>query len=441
MTNLADAMEHAHVRGVLHRDLKPGNILLMPKESLSKPDPLEPDRTEIEPATLVPRITDFGLAKLESSEVTATRTGSLLGTAAYMAPEQVEGRTNQIDRRTDVYGLGAILYELVAGRPIFSELTSAATLLAVRQQDPIAPRTLRQNVPADLEAICLKCLEKDPAKRYETASELTADLQRFLAGEPTLARPIRRLQRGIRWAMRHRLLTAFIVLALVSLLGFTAGGAWHIVRLRSELETSDHLRTEAQEREAKYHELLYAADMRLANQALLEKDVTRATQLLDAHVPTANDADYRDLEWYVMERQAVGEHAVVDEVCTPTYELALSPDGNQLATVGQDAKLRLYEWPSGKRIMEIATGQREINGVDFSEDSQTIATTGDDGSLKFWDRTSSPRTQNAHRGTAYGVAYSSQARAWFTGGEDALIRKWNAVTGTLSGELTGLVNR
>ena len=197
---LADAVEHAHQRGVLHRDLKPGNILLAHQGSAVISTDPELEFSGTEPADLVPRITDFGLAKLQSSDATATRTGTLLGTAAYMAPEQVEGRTAAINRRTDVYGLGAILYELLTGQPPFREATDIATLVAVRQREPRRPSRLRASVPPDLEAICLTCLEKDANKRYSTAAALAEDLRRFLAGEPTLVRPLGPIQRTAKWA-------------------------------------------------------------------------------------------------------------------------------------------------------------------------------------------------------------------------------------------------
>jgi eukaryotic-like serine/threonine-protein kinase len=164
---LARAMHYAHQRGIIHRDLKPANILLGEDGA--------------------PKITDFGLAK-RLDELTQTRSGSVLGTPSYMAPEQAEGRIRQIGPRSDIYALGAVLYECLTGRPPFEAASLLETLELVRSQEPQSPRRLHPEVPLDLETICLKCLQKDPARRYGSADELADDLGRFLDGEPIRAR-------------------------------------------------------------------------------------------------------------------------------------------------------------------------------------------------------------------------------------------------------------
>ena len=426
MALLADAVEHAHERGVLHRDLKPGNILLVSQDETQSATSDIDVHADVSPQHLTPRITDFGLAKFETSDATATRTGSILGTVAYMAPEQAEGRRAAIDRRTDVYGLGTVLYELLTRQPAFREASDVATLMAVREREPVRPSRLRRDVPSDLEAICLACLEKRPAKRYATAGLLAADLRRYLSGEPTLVRPVGSIRRSAKWAARHRLLTALIAVVLLSSLLFMAGTAWHAHRLEQELAVSDEMRTRAEEREASYHELLYAADMRLAHRALMEKDMVRAVELLDAHIPAASEQDYRDVEWYFLRHRAVGEHVVVDEVETPTYDVAFSPDGSRCATVGQDAVLRSYDWPNAKRLGKIDTGQRECNGVEFSDDG-TILTTGDDGTIKFWRDEKLVQTIKAHSGEAHGIVFSKPTNRWISHGDEPVIRMWSRI--------------
>jgi serine/threonine protein kinase len=178
MEALARAMHHAHEQGVIHRDLKPGNILLA-RGGLPPPLPGEPPPRVTE---LVPKITDFGLAKRLDSDENLTRTGDVLGTPAYMAPEQALGLASEAGPEADVYALGAILYECLTGRPPFRGATFLHTLEQVRTQDPTPPGRLQPSVPAALEAICARCLRKDPAARYGSALDLAEALRRFLAG-------------------------------------------------------------------------------------------------------------------------------------------------------------------------------------------------------------------------------------------------------------------
>jgi serine/threonine protein kinase len=182
---LACAMQVAHAAGIIHRDLKPGNVLLTG-------DPP------------VPKVTDFGLAKQLAADVEQTMTGAVMGTPPYMAPEQAAGETDRIGPWTDVYGLGAILYELLTGRSPFKGATAAETLDQVRTQDPVPPSRLLRKIPRDLETICLKCLVKHPEDRYASAKLLADDLAHFLAGEPITARPLSALQRLTRWIWRPR---------------------------------------------------------------------------------------------------------------------------------------------------------------------------------------------------------------------------------------------
>ncbi len=195
VATLAQAVHYAHQRGVLHRDLKPANILLT--------------------ARGVPKISDFGLAKQLDAEHHHTDTGQLLGTPSYMAPEQAEGRRRDIGPALDVYALGAILYELLTGRPPFKGTTKLETLELVRTEEPVPPRQLQPRLPRDLETICLKCLRKEAGKRYASAAALGQDLERFLAGEPIQARPVRLAEKLIKWVRRRPAKAALIVAGLL----------------------------------------------------------------------------------------------------------------------------------------------------------------------------------------------------------------------------------
>jgi formylglycine-generating enzyme required for sulfatase activity len=204
---LARAMHYAHLRGVVHRDLKPGNVLLAGAER-------------------VPKITDFGLAKRIDAEARdVSRTGAIMGTASYMAPEQAAGKVHDTGPAADVYALGALLYECLTGRPPF-EGPQHAVLMSVLSDEPVPPSRLGAKVPADLETICLKCLSKEPARRYASAEELADDLRRFQAGEPIRARPVGIVERGVKWVRRHAAVTALAAaVLLVGALGM-AGIVW-----------------------------------------------------------------------------------------------------------------------------------------------------------------------------------------------------------------------
>ena len=199
IAQVADAVDYAHARGVIHRDLKPGNILL-DKEGK-------------------PRVSDFGLAKRVEGGSHLTRSGQALGTPSYMPPEQASGKVDAVGRTADIYALGAVLYVTLTGRPPFQAATPLETILQVLEQEPVPPRQLNANVPRDLETIALKCLQKEPHKRYSKAHELADELRRFLRGEPIRARPVGRLERGWRWCKRNRSvagLAASVVAALLA---------------------------------------------------------------------------------------------------------------------------------------------------------------------------------------------------------------------------------
>src|SRR5262245_61335303 len=243
---VADAVEHAHTRDILHRDLTPGNSLLSGVRSQdsgdSKDNSLTPDSW-----LLTPKVTDFGLAKILAGGdgPAATRSGAVVGTPRYMAPEQAEGRVKDITAMSDVWALGAILYEVLTGVPPFLGDEPLQVLRRVTSEAPVPPRARRPDLPRDLESICLKCLEKDAIRRYHTADELAADLRRFLAGEPIRARRRGPIERAVRSVARHPFaaLLAAIAILLPSSVALAVG--WHNRKLSDALEATQRAETEA----------------------------------------------------------------------------------------------------------------------------------------------------------------------------------------------------
>jgi tRNA A-37 threonylcarbamoyl transferase component Bud32 len=261
---IAEAVQYAHEQGILHRDLKPSNVL-------------------VDSATDQPRVSDFGLARRLDGESSLTMTGQVLGSPNFMPPEQTGEGHGKVGRHSDVYGLGAILYYLITARAPFQAESLTALVTQVIGSDPIAPHLLNPAVPADLETICLKCLEKEPSRRYPTAKALAEELGRFLVDEPILARPVSRAERGWRWCRRKPALATLGGIALALLLIVLFGAPVAVLRIqRARVQAEWYL---------------YAADMNLASEAVREGAYLRARARLEIHRPARGQADLRGFEW------------------------------------------------------------------------------------------------------------------------------------------------
>jgi WD40 repeat protein len=430
---LAEAAHHAHEHGVLHRDIKPHNVLLDPTSRFRE-------------LPFCPKLTDFSVAKLLESDVDATATNVLVGTPRYMAPEQVAGRRDLLGPACDVYALGVVLYELLTGEPPIRGDNNADTLRRVLQDEPVSPRKLTPEISRDLEAICLKCLEKSPHKRYSTARDVADELDRFLQGQPTQARPLSALERVARWVRRRPaaagLLAAGIAgafLVIGGLLLYNARLNHFNVRLQGALTAAREAQAKATQSDNRTQQLLYVSDMRLAARAWKDGDSRGMADFLRRHIPRSGETDRRGLEWRFLWSRAVVEPETLDALPGDIYHLEISPDGESVATAGKDAVVRLYNLATGDLELSIPTGQGEVNGVCFSPDGQRLATGGDDGSVRIWSRKEGRALLSipAHPGHVMDVQFTPDGATVISCGKDPLIHVWDATTGEERAVLEG----
>jgi serine/threonine-protein kinase len=269
VATVARAIHVAHQKGILHRDLKPANILLERKAEPAYHTAGGQHTTFF--AQFTPRITDFGLAKRLESGAPQTKSDEILGTPSYMAPEQAAGKRQEIGPAADIYALGAILYELLTGFPPFCGAAPMETVLLVLTTEPTPPRRFRPAVPRDLETICLKCLQKEPPRRYDSALALADDLRRFLYGEPIQARRVGRWEKTWRWCRRNPTMALLLALVLLLVLGGTVGWGWHTLQAQRRLEENERQVTMAVE-EA----------LRLRGDAMADSDINRLGEALGA---------------------------------------------------------------------------------------------------------------------------------------------------------------
>ncbi len=272
---LARTMDVAHQRGIVHRDLKPANILLAKIDSQSSLVRARDVDSASLPAdhwsrTTVPKIADFGLAKRVDEDSSQTQSGTILGTPSYMAPEQAGGKTREIGPAVDIYSLGAILYELLVGRPPFKAGSPIDTVRQVIEQDPVPPRQLEPRVPHDLETICLKCLEKEATRRFATAGELADDLRRFVDGEPILARPTPAWERAWKWGKRRPTAAALLAVTAAAIVGGGLGIVWHNASLRGKLDVALAAERRLRQREKEAEEERRLSSLRYEGEKLFD---------------------------------------------------------------------------------------------------------------------------------------------------------------------------
>lgn len=359
LAKVARAVHHAHQRGILHRDIKPGNTLLDAKGE--------------------PHLTDFGLAKLVDKNTTLTRTMAMLGTPSYMSPEQARGEAKQLTTAVDIYGLGAVFYELLIGQPPFAGGTTMETVRRVLEKEPARPRTLNPSVDRDLETICLKCLEKDPARRYGSAEALAEDLERWLSNEPILARRITPVERLVKWMRRNpKVATLAVLLNLVGALG-VAGILVVSMRLATANGEKDRANAQLAKNLRNYEwqkidELINSGKRSDALANLSEflrqdpNDRVAATRLVSM-MSGCN---------FALPAAAPLRHGAV------VNSLLLSADGRRALTAADDGKVRIWDLRSG-RVLTTLVHPLKVTEAAFAADERFVLTTCLDGTFRLWD--------------------------------------------------------
>lgn len=387
IATMADAVQHAHDRGVLHRDLKPNNVILQEMKVAENDEP-PAGSVHLRGEYYIPRLVDFGLAKLaDRGGPSETGTRQILGTPKYMSPEQAQARRQDIGPPADVYALGVVLYELVAGRAPYDGASDVEILRQSVEGRAMHPRQLRPDIPRDLEAICLKAMAVTTSERYRTAIDLADDLRRFLDGQPTVARPLAWSGRTLRWVRRNDQFVAVVVLAVVAL-AVTLLGTWNSYRnsfqtaqLRTERDT--FVRDQAdRDRTDRHRE--YVRHVRDAFHAWRAGNTKSATDALDSARRTGPPSESPDFAHDYLSRQVKAERLLIVCPAGPVTALAVSPDGARLASGHADGTLAVWNRATGKQLGTVKAHDSALHQVAFARGGTLLLTKSQSTGVTGW---------------------------------------------------------
>ncbi|WP_165066736.1 WD40 repeat domain-containing serine/threonine protein kinase [Paludisphaera rhizosphaerae] len=393
----ADALEHAHRHGVIHRDVKPSNMMV--------------------DAEGVLWITDFGLARL-TGDPSLTLAGDLLGTLRYMSPEQSVGDSSHLDGRTDVYSLGATLYELLTLHPVHEGADRDALLAAIAKGEPRRLRSWNRTIPRDLETIVLNALGRERDSRYANAGEMAADLRRFLDGRPILARRPSLLTRAERWARRHKPLAASLVFSLA--LAVVGGSALLL------LASHNHHLARSNRRAT------YVRDVYQAGEYVRRNDLAEATAVLSRHIPRHGDEDDRGFAWYYLWRLCNTRPKRLEGHKGDVYHVEYSPNGRTFATAGQDGTIRLWDAETHVLLRTFRGHDGDVDWVAFSPNGEQLASCGNDGVVRLWnaaDASIAPRLLSEPGREIVAVVFTPDGRSVIWGGVAGVVVSYDLNAG------------